>query len=96
MAKMDRLVTVKTQNFETRTWAERIDRPSGEVDQSGQLPAVRWDRVYRIRYFPEIANAVANNVTVVDENDVEWRTERIIEEYDRNRYIRLECYRSQF
>ncbi len=92
MARMDRFVTVKAGDFTTKTWAERIDRPSGEFERNDFLGSIMFYRSYRIRYRPELVGIHAQQISVTDDEGREWTTSSVQETADRDRYMILECF----
>ena len=94
MAKMDRFVTVTAGYFTTRTWAERIDRPSGDTQRDDTpMGSIMWYRSFRIRHLPELAGIPAQRIKVTDDNGQSWTVDSVQETADRNRYMMLECFR---
>ena len=91
MARMDRLITITAGDFSTKTWAERIDRPSGEFERDDFYGHFNWTRSFRIRYQPDLAGVAAQSINVTDDEGQNWTTQSVQESADRNRYMTLEC-----
>ena len=92
MAKMDRFVTVTADSFTTKTWAERIDRESGNFVPDDFYGGFVWNRSFRIRYIPELVGVPGQAIKVTDDDGQEWTVESVQESEDRNRYMTLECH----
>ena len=95
MAKMDRFITVETGSFTAKTWAERIDRPSGDFEPNDFLGSFVWYRSFRIRYLPELVGVPGQAIKVTDDDGQKWLASSIVESDDRNRYMTLECSHGQ-